>query len=119
MEILKINSLDISHMVSNLKIEYNVLLSSSSGRNAKGDNVVDVVGKKDKVIVTFKALKRAEMESLLSAIEPYVLSLTFLNPKTNQLKTISAYVGTPAIKYFLKTTDETIFDSFELSFVQM
>ena len=114
----KINDVDYSHLVSGLKVGYETLVGENSGRNANGDTVIDVINKKIKVYITFRHTTNSEMQSLLGAISDYVVNVSFLNPTTGQLKTITAYTGTPEPEY-LTVSDKTIYKPMSLNFIEL
>jgi hypothetical protein len=114
----KINNVDYSHLVSGLKVGYETLVSDQSGRNARGDTVIDVINEKIKLYVTFRHTTIAEMRSLLGAIENYVIDVTFLNPRTNALQTIRVYTGTPEPEYY-SISDKTIYKPMSLNFIEL
>lgn len=114
----KINNVNFSHLVSELKVGYEVLVSDNSGRNAAGNTVIDIINKKIKLYVTFRHTTQAEMKSLLNAIENYVVNVSFLNPKTNALSTIQAYIGTPEPEYYT-ISDKTVFKPMSLNFIEL
>lgn len=114
----KINNADFSDLVSGLKVGFETLVSEQSGRNANGDSVIDVINQKTKVYVTFRHTTNAEMERLLQAISDYVIEVSFLNPKTKALTTITAYTGTPEPEYYT-ISDRTIFKPMVLNFIEL
>jgi hypothetical protein len=114
----KINNNDFSGLVSGLKVGYETLVSENSGRNANGDTVIDVVNRKTKLYITFRHTTVAEMKNLLSAISGYVVSVSFLNPETNALSTITAYTGTPEPEYYT-ISDKTIYKPMSLNFIEL
>ena len=114
----KINNIDFSGFVSGLKVGYETLVSSDSGRNANGDTVIDVINKKTKVYTTFRHTTEAEMRSILAAINDYVVTVTFLNPITNDLNTITAYTSTPEPEYYT-ISNKTIFKPLNLNFIEL
>lgn len=118
MSYLKINNQDFSHLVNSLKVGYETLVSENSGRNANGDTVIDVVNKKYKVYVGLRHTYHTEMKEFLDAIDEYVVEVTFLNPKTNSLKTITAYTGTPEPDYYT-ISDRTIYKPLSLNFIEL
>ena len=118
MAYLKINNKDFSNIVSGLKVGYETLVSSNSGRNANGDTVIDVINNKNKVYVTFRHTFENEMNELLNAIEDYVVSVTFLNPKTKTQKTITAYIGTPEPELYT-TAGRVIYKPMSLNFTEL
>jgi hypothetical protein len=115
---LKVNNTDLSDLVSGLKIGYETLVSSSSGRNANGDTVIDIVNRKIKVYVTFRHTTNNEMNRLLTSIRNYVINVTFLNPETKALTTIQAYTGTPEPEYYT-ISDKTIYKPMNLNFIEL
>lgn len=84
----KINNTDFSHLVSSLKVGYETLVSDNSGRNAAGNTVIDIINRKVKVYVEFRPMLDNHMKSLLAAIKDYVVNVSYLDPKTQTLKTI-------------------------------
>ena len=114
----KINNQDFSGLVSGLKIGFETLVSENSGRNAAGDTVIDVVNKKTKVYLTLRHTTASEMKSFLSAIQDYVVSVSFLNPKTQAMTTITAYTGTPEPEYYT-ISDKTVYKPLSLNFIEL
>lgn len=114
----KINNKDFSDCVSNLKVGYETLVSDSSGRNANGDMVIDKQGMKRKVYITFRHTTNDEMKEILEAINDYVVEVSFLNPLTQQLTTITTYTGTPEPDY-LTISNKTIFKPMSLNFIEL
>ena len=120
MSYLKIDDKDFSSLVSGLKVGFETLVSDNSGRNAAGDTVIDVINKKVKLYVTLRHTLRTEMEEFLSAIDSYVVDVSFLNPKTNTLQTITAYTGTPEPEYYtIQGDSKTIYKPMSLNFIEL
>jgi hypothetical protein len=119
MSYLKINGTDISNLVQGMKIGYETLVADGSGRNANGDTVLDIINKKVKVYVTFRPMDEVEMIRLMGAIEPYVVDVTFLDSKTNTLKTASCYTGTPNPEYYWIHGSSVLYKSFDLNFIEL
>lgn len=115
----KINDVDFSGVVSGLKVGFETLVSDNSGRNAKGDTVIDVINTKTKVYVSFRHMTDTEMKSLLTAIKDYVINISFLNPKTNALTTINVYTGTPEPQYYTIQNDLVIYKPMDLNFIEL
>lgn len=114
----KIGDKDFSSLVSGLKVGYETLVSDNSGRNANGDTVIDIVNRKVKLYVTLRHTTNDEMQEFLGAIESYVVSVSFLNPKTKALSTITAYTGTPEPEYYT-ISDKTVYKPLSLNFIQL
>ena len=114
-----INGVDFSYLVSELKVGYEVLVSDSSGRNAAGDTVIDIVNRKYKIYVGFRHTTNTEMQSLLNAIADYVVAVGFRNPKTGSITTISAYIGTPEPDYYTIQGNTVIYKPMSLNFIEL
>lgn len=114
----KINNVDYSDLVSGMKVGYETLVSDQSGRNAAGDTVIDIINRKIKLYITFRHTTNSEMKSLLAAIADYVVSVQFLDPKTQTLSTIQAYTGTPEPEYYT-ISDKTIYKPMSLNFIEL
>lgn len=119
MEYFKINNTDFSKFVSGLKVGNEVLVSDSSGRNANGDTVIDIVNRKFKLYVTFIPMYQEDMKAFLGSIENYVVEVSFRNPKTNELTTITAYTGTPEPEYYTIQNNKVLYKPLTLNFIQL
>lgn len=119
MAYLKLNNTDVSHLVKGLKIGYETLVAENSGRNANGDTVLDVINKKVKVYVTFRPMMDTDMAGLLAAMEDYVIPVTYRDSKTNALRTITCYTGTPEPEYYWILDNQVLYKEFNLNFIEM
>lgn len=115
----KINDTDFSSIVSGLKVGYETLVSDNSGRNAAGDTVIDVINRKIKLYVNIRHTTDEEMANFLAAIEDYVVEVSFLNPTTKELKTITTYTGTPEPEYYTIQPTLTIYKPMSLNFIEL
>ena len=119
MSYLTINNVDVSNLVSGLKVGYETLVSEDSGRNANGDTVIDIINRKAKVYVTFRPMDSSEMVKLMNSFSNYVVNVSFLDPKTNQIKTIQAYTSTPEPEYLWIHDNQVLYKSFNLNFIEL
>ena len=117
----KINNTDFSSLVSGLKIGYETLVSDSSGRNAAGDTVIDVINKKVKLYVTLRHTTGEEMKAFLNAINGFVVNVSFYDPRSlsSTLTTITAYTGTPEPEYYTIQPTHTIYKPLSLNFIEL
>ena len=115
----KINNKDFSDLVSGLKVGYETLVSDKSGRNAAGDTVIDVINRKIKVYVTLRHTFDNEMNSFLAAVKDYVVNVSFRDPETKALTTITAYIGTPEPEYYTIQSSKVIYKPMNLNFVEL
>jgi hypothetical protein len=119
MSYLKINGTDVSHLVKSMKIGYETLVADNSGRNANGDTVLDIVNRKIKVYTTFIPMDGSDMALLLSAIGDYVVSVSFRDSKTNSIKTITCYTGTPEPDYYWIHDNDVFYKEMNLNFIEL
>lgn len=119
MSYLTINGTDVSHLVKGLKIGYETLVSEDSGRNAAGDTVLDIINRKVKLYVTFRPMDGSEMSSLLSAISDYVVNVSYRDSKTNALRTVTCYHGTPEPTYYWIHGNQVLYREFSFNFIEM
>lgn len=115
--IFKIGEADFSSLISGLKVGYETLVSDSSGRNANGDTVIDIINTKRKIYVTLRHTTVAEMKNFLAAVEPYVVTVSYLDPKTNTLQTANTYIGTPEPEYF--NINKSLYKPMSLNFIEL
>lgn len=119
MSYLTINGRDVSNLVKGLKVGYETLVSEDSGRNAAGDTVLDIINRKVKLYVTFRPMDGSEMQSLLSAIGPYVVDVSFRDSRTNSVNTINCYHGTPEPEYYWILGDQVLYKEFSFNFIEL
>lgn len=117
MAVFKINGVDFSDLVAGLKVGYETLVSSNSGRNANGDTVVDVINMKRKIYVTLRHTTFAEMQRFLAAIAPYTVTVSYLDPRDFTMKEATTYTGTPEPEY--RNISKTIFKQLTLNFIEL
>lgn len=115
----KINNQDFSSFVSGLKVGFETLVSDESGRNANGDTVLDIVNRKRKVYITFRPMTDTEMDNLLAAMENYVVTVSFLDPKSRALTNFTAYTGTPEPEYYTIQTGHVLYKPMSLNFIEL
>ena len=119
MAYFKINDRDFSDLISGLKVGYETLVSDKSGRNAAGNTTIDVINRKIKVYTSLRHTTQEEMNNFLNAIRGYVVNVTFLNPETKALTTITAYTGTPEPEYYTIQPTHTIYKPMQLNFIEL
>lgn len=119
MSYLSINGTDVSHLVKGLKVGYETLVAENSGRNANGDTVLDVINKKVKLYVSFRPMDEGDMKSLLSTFADYVIPVSYRDSKTNSIKTITCYTGTPEPEYYWILDNQVLYKEMSLNFIEM
>ena len=119
MEYLVINGQDFSNYVSALKVGYETLVSDKSGRNANGDSFIEVINEKVKLYITLRHTTDSEMGIFLSAIEDYVVNVSFLNPRNGAIETITAYHGTAEPEYYTIQPTMVIYKPMQINFIEL
>ena len=119
MTFLSINGTDVSHLVKGLKVGYETLVSEDSGRNANGDTVLDIVNRKVKLYVSFRPMYDNEMKMLLNTFADYVVNVSYRDVKSNTIKTITVYTGTPEPAYYWILEDQILYKAFDLNFIEL
>lgn len=119
MEYFSINDRDFSRFVASMKVDMETLLSDNSGRNAAGDNVVDIVNHKDKIECSFIPMTASEMADFMTTIEDYVIDIGFLDPRTDSIKHIIAYHGTPTPEFYRIIDGKILYKAMNLNFIEM
>lgn len=78
-----------------------------TGRSQTGTMFRDRIAVKRKVHCEWGVLTRAEMSALLDAMSPVSFRLTYPDPQTGELRTVTSYVGdrTPAVCNIISDTD--------------
>ena len=118
MSYLKINGKDFSPIVSTLKVGSEVLVSDKSGRNAAGNTVIDLVNRKKKIYVGLRYTTAEEMAEFLNAVEDFVVTVEYLDPRTRVLRSVTTYIGTPEPEYYT-ISDRTLCKPMNLNFIEL
>lgn len=120
MTYLSINGTDVSYLVKGLKVGYETLVADNSGRNARGDTVLEIINRKVKLYVSFRPMDGTEMEMLLDTFENFAnIPVTYYDSKTNSLKTVKCYTGTPEPEYYWIKDNHVLYKQLDLNFIQM
>ena len=94
--------------------------SDGTGRNQAGTMFRDRIAVKRKVHCEWGVLSRSEMSDLLQAMSDASFSLTYPDPQTGALETITAYVGdrSPAVCQVISDND-WLWNGLAIDFVEM
>lgn len=118
MAYFKINGVDFSNCVNALKINSSATYSAQT--NAAGNTVVDYINTKRKIEVGIIPLNSEAMKTLQNAISAFSVSLTFLNPKTNELEeNVVCIIPSSDVDYYTIQADKTLFNGFNLKFTEL
>lgn len=118
MAYFKINNVDYSKYVSELKIEENTNYNSQT--NAAGDTVVEYINKKRTIEVGIIPIDADDLKALMTAIDSFSVNISFINPKTNQLvSNVNCIIPTTNIEYYTIRVNNTMTKAFNLSFIEL
>lgn len=118
MAYFKIGSKDFSKYVNKLAVETETNYTSQT--NAAGDTVVDYVNEKRTIEVGLIPLTAAEMLAVKTAIKPFNVSISFLNPDTNTLEeNVNCIIPQNGVEYYTIQSNKTLFQEAELTFTEL
>ncbi len=83
-----------------LTVSVQTLDSGSSGRNANGDMVRDIIGRKTKLDVKWGPLNTAEVSLILRLIDAAFVTVRYLDPQEGGLITKTFYCGDRSIPVY-------------------
>lgn len=118
MSYFKINDIDFSNCVNELKVNSSATYSAQT--NAAGDTVVDFINRKRKIDVGIIPLNSEAAKALLEAVEGFEVSLSFLNPLTNQLEEgVNCIIPSTDVDYYTIQADKVMVNGFKLKFTEL
>lgn len=118
MAYLKINNVDFSDCVAMLKVGKQQKFKSME--TAAGNLLVKPITSKYILDVGFIPLTVDEMKRLQTHIGKLTVSISFLDPATDSLKTVSCMLTNSLVEYYTIQSDGTIlYKPFSLQFQQL
>lgn len=118
MAYLKINGVDYSMYVNSLKIQKSANYTAQT--NAAGDTVVDYINSKRTIEVGIIPLDSVVMAKLQAAIEAFNVSISFRNPKTNELEeNVNCIIPTDEVDYYTINAAGAKYKAFSLNFIEL
>lgn len=118
MAYFKINNVDYSQYVNSLKI--NKESNYNSQTNAAGDTVADYINSKRTIEVGIIPLEKEAVSSLLNAIDGFNVSISFLNPQTEELEEgVNCIIPSSEVDYYTIQANKVSFKAFNLSFIEL
>lgn len=117
MAYLKIGSNDYSMYVSALKVGRKSNYNAQT--NAAGGTVVDYINSKRTITVTIIPLDDAVMKALQADINAFSVSLSFRNPTSGELETISAIIPDNEVDYYTIRVDKVSYKALNLTFTEL
>lgn len=118
MAYFKIDNVDFSHCVNELKVKtHNNYVAQT---NAAGNTVVDYINQKRVITVGIIPLNDADMAALQNAINDFNVSISFRNPKTNVLEeNLNCIIPEDEVEYYTIQANKVMYKAFSLSFQEL
>lgn len=118
MTYFKINDIDFSMYVNSLKVGKSANYSAQT--NAAGDTIVDYINSKRQIEVGIIPLNDTSMKDLLEVIDNFNVTLSFLNPKTNELEeNINCIIPENEVDYYTIQAGKVMCKAFTLTFTEL
>lgn len=118
MAYFKIGANDYSMYVNALKIKDSANYNAQT--NAAGNTVVDYINSKRIIEVGIIPLNSEVMKNLKADIKKFNVSLSFLDPDTEQLETgVNCIIPESEVEYYTIQVDRVMYKAFNLSFEEL
>ena len=118
MAYFKIGETDFSDYVNELKVKK--YTNYTAQMNAAGDTVVDLISKKREFEVGIIAINSEKMISLLDAIEPFNVTISFRNPQTGELEEgVNCIIPDSNVEYYTIQANRVLYKAFKLKFTEL
>lgn len=118
MAYFKIGDTDFSMYVKELNITKEANYNAQT--NAAGNTVVDYINTKRTIEVGIIPLKSDAMAALQTAIDGFNVSISYRDPKTNELETnVNCIIPTNGINYYTIQTNNVMYQEFSLKFIEL
>lgn len=118
MNYFKINGIDFSHNVNELIVKSTTVYRAQT--NAIGDTVVDRAKTKKIIEVGIIPLNDLERVALMSEVENFTVTLSFLNPNTGMLEEdVVCIIPETEIEYYTIQADKVLTRAYKLEFTEL
>lgn len=118
MAYFKIGNNDYSGIVNKLKVKRTTQYASQT--NAAGNTVVDYINAKRVIEVGFIPLDAGKMKALQQDLASFGVSVSFLNPNTNELEeNVACIIPNTEPEYYTIQAAKVSFKAFTLTFTEL
>ena len=90
---LIVNNINLGRYIVQATYSYNKLWSSDSGRNLAGEQSGTLVGIFPKIVVQFRKLTKAELETLVPVLDSARQTVKYYDPNKKAMETMTTYTG--------------------------
>lgn len=118
MDYFVIDDIDFSMYVNQLKINKETKYNAQT--NAAGNTVVDYINRKRTIEVGIIPLDDKAMIDLMTMIDAFNVSITFLNPDTGELEDkVNCIIPSTGVEYHTIQANKVMFKAFTLKFIEL
>lgn len=118
MEYFKIDGIDYSMYVSGLIVSKESNYNAQT--NAAGDTVVDYINSKRTIEVRIIPLNGEDMRTILNAVEPFGVSISFRNPLTNAIEeNVNCIIPSTEIEFYTIQVNKVLYNEMTLTFTEL
>jgi hypothetical protein len=117
--VLKIGSTDFTAYLIQGGFSQTENVMVNEARDLLGNANFDIINRKIKLICKFRPMNKTEMAAFRTAIDPYIVSISYLDNKTDTLRTITCYTGENTQEYYMLKASDIIFNGFQCNFIEM
>lgn len=90
---LIVNNINLGNYIVQATYSYNKLWSSDSGRNLAGTQSGTLIGIFPKIVVQFRKLTQAELETLAPILDSARQTVQYYDPNKKAMTTMTTYTG--------------------------
>ena len=90
---LIVNNINLGNYIVEAKYGYNKLWSSDSGRNLAGTQSGTLIGIFPKIVVQFRKLTQAELETLAPVLDSARQTVQYYDPSKKTMTRMTTYTG--------------------------
>lgn len=118
MSYFKVGAVDFSAYVSELEVEKEEIYSAQT--NAAGNTVIDYINAKRAIEVKVITVDAETAKRLLQAVDSAVVSISFLNPITNELEEdVNCLIKKKKADYYTIQANKVMINEFSLKFEEL
>lgn len=88
-----INGISMGQYILEAKYQYNKLWASDAGRNLAGEQSGTLIGIFPKIILQFRKLTKAELETIIPILDSATQTFSYYDPNKKANVTMTTYTG--------------------------
>lgn len=113
------HALNVGRYITQAKYEYNKLWSPDSGRNLAGTQSGTLIGIFPKIVLSFRKLTKAELETIAPILDSTNQTVTYYDPNKKRTITMTTYTGDWSVASKKIISNTTKNEAFEISFISV